>query len=258
MTTQELLQSIRTGFETILAGKLTGIYVHGSLAFGCFQPDKSDIDFIAAVREPLSREEKRKLLSLLLELEAYAPPKGLEMSVVNEKYCRSFTHPCPFELHYSMAHRAWAVRDPDDYCANMNGTDPDLAAHFTVIRAVGITLCGTPVHELFGEIPAHDYLSSLRFDVENAAEGIRTAPVYIILNLCRIAAYRQDGAVISKKAGGEWGLVHLPERFHPLISSALNAYAAKQPYQPNDKTEQAFAAYMHELIFAENPPQSLQ
>ena len=258
MSPQALLQKIRTGFESILGDNLTGIYVHGSLAFGCFQPDSSDIDFIAAVRLPLLAGQKHKLIALLLELEAFAPPKGLEMSIVLEQYCRSFIHPCPFELHYSQPHRSWAERDPDDYCRSMNGTDPDLAAHFTVIRTVGMTLCGPKVNELFGEVRAEDYLSSIRADVENAAEDIRSAPVYIILNLCRVAAYLQDGAVLSKHSGGEWGLNCLPERFHPLIQKALNAYSAGEVYQHNDKEEQAFVTCMHSLIFTENPLQSLQ
>lgn len=258
MSVQELLQSIREGFETALGDQLTGIYVHGSLAFECFNPECSDVDLIVAVKAPLSFESKKQLLEWILRREQDAPEKGLEMSVVLDRYCRAFVHPCPFEFHYSKGHQAWAQRDPDDYCRSMNGTDPDLAAHFTVIHAVGITLCGLPVQELFGKVPACDYLSSLRYDVENAAEEIRTFPVYIILNLCRIAAYVQEGAVLSKKQGGEWGREHLPEKFHPLISNALDAYTADRPYQHNDEEEKDFVTYMHALIFAENPSRCLQ
>lgn len=249
MKSEDLLMRIKEGFQSILGNNLTGIYVHGSLAFGCFQPDSSDIDFIAVVRTPLEHDQKRKLIGLLVELEAFAPPKGLEMSIVLEGCCRHFVHPCPFELHYSKAHKAWAERDIDDYCRSMRGTDPDLAAHFTVIRTVGYSLCGSLVQEVFGEVSAQDYLSSIRYDVENAAYDIRTAPVYIILNLCRVAAYVQHSAVLSKKTGGEWGVKHLPHTFRKLISSALHAYTGDHMYQPNDEEEQAFVTYMNRFIF---------
>lgn len=40
----------------------------------------------------------------------------------------------------------------------MHGVDRDLAAHITVVRQVGITLCGKNIREVFGEIPKADYL----------------------------------------------------------------------------------------------------
>ncbi|WP_161567304.1 hypothetical protein [Acidilutibacter cellobiosedens] len=36
-------------YQTILGDNLVGIYVHGSIAFGCFHEEKSDIDFIAVI-----------------------------------------------------------------------------------------------------------------------------------------------------------------------------------------------------------------
>ena len=33
----------------VFGSKVTGIYLHGSLAMGCFRSDKSDIDFIVVV-----------------------------------------------------------------------------------------------------------------------------------------------------------------------------------------------------------------
>jgi len=114
MPAERLLQSIREEFKRILGENLTGMYVHGSLAFGCFQPERSDVDFLVAVKEPLTFETKKRLLESTLLLESGAPEKGLEMSVVLERCCRVFVHPCPFEFHYSKSHRAWAQRDPDD------------------------------------------------------------------------------------------------------------------------------------------------
>lgn len=44
----------------------------------------------------------------------------------------------------------------------MNGTDQDLAAHFTIIRKAGITLYGETADTLFGAVHKADYLDSLR------------------------------------------------------------------------------------------------
>lgn len=110
------------------------------------------------------------------------------------------------------------------YIQGMKGTDPDLAAHFTILRKYGITLAGEAVEEVFGEVPREAYLDSIRQDVENALEDVCKEPVYIILNLCRVAAFVREDRILSKAAGGEWGLSRLPEKYHKLIRDALAAY----------------------------------
>ncbi|MBP5186668.1 MAG: nucleotidyltransferase domain-containing protein, partial [Clostridiales bacterium] len=40
--------------RNILKDNLTGIYLHGSAVMGCFNPEKSDIDLIVVVNEPLT------------------------------------------------------------------------------------------------------------------------------------------------------------------------------------------------------------
>ena len=77
-----ILEEIRAFCEERIGENLVGIYIHGSLAFGCFDPSVSDIDFLIVVQENLSMAEKQALLHLMLELTPISPPKGLEMSVV--------------------------------------------------------------------------------------------------------------------------------------------------------------------------------
>ena len=239
-----VLNKIAAACRAALGRKLTGIYVHGSIAFGCFNWDKSDIDLIVVTEEEPGQAEKEGLLARLLGLEADCPPKGVEMSVVLRKYCRPFHYPTPFELHYSAAHREKYQMDPASYCREMHGTDRDLAAHFTVIRAVGVTLCGTDKAAVFGEVPGEQYLDSIRRDVLEAAGAIETAPVYAVLNLCRVLAYTRDGLVLSKEAGAGWGLKNLPGRFRPLVEQARACYAGGGGFAADAGCLHGFAAYM--------------
>ena len=223
MNEQDLLQRIQTAWQGILSSKLTGIYVHGSIAFGCFRWESSDIDFLAVVETPLTQTEKEALIRVLLELDSFAPAKGFEMSVILRSACMPFADPTPYELHYSNAYRASYQRDLAGTCRSLQGYDPDLAAHITVINHVGITLCGLPREQVFAPVPCESYLRSLWYDIENAESEAERDPVYFTLNLCRIAAYLQNGQVLSKQQGGKWGLAHLPEDA-PLIRAALAAY----------------------------------
>lgn len=228
MMLNQLLQQIKEACQSVLQTKLTGIYVHGSIAFGCFRWEKSDVDFLVVVADPLTQEEKEALMIRLLELEEKSPPKGLEMSVMLRSACKPFVHPAPYELHYSQTHRENYLKNLSETCCRMNGVDPDLAAHVTVTRAVGFALCGEPVEAVFAPVHPQDTLNSILCDVEDAEKEILRDPVYFTLNLCRALAFVQDGVILSKEQGGEWAMERFPQE-NQTIRAALAAYRQDEP-----------------------------
>jgi len=240
----DLLSRITEAARDILGEALTGVYLHGSLAMGCFNPEKSDIDLILVINGEMTDRQKRWFMEVVEELNAQAPKKGLELSVVREEVCRNFVYPTPFELHFSPAHLKWWQDEPEDYIRRMKGTDPDLAAHFTILRKYGVVLTGASLEDVFGEVPREAYLDSIRRDVENAPEDVLADPVYVLLNLCRVAAYVEENLVLSKRQGGEWGLEHLPEKYHPLIRDALNAYRTDVVMKPDITMAREFCGEM--------------
>jgi streptomycin 3"-adenylyltransferase len=145
-------------------------------------------------------------------------------------------------------HTGWYRKDPEDYIRKMNGTDKDLAAHFTVIRARGCCLYGLPIPGVFGEVPEQDYLDSIWNDVSGAEEEIMDNPMYLILNLARILAYLKEKKVMSKKEAGEWGLKYLPGQYHSLIRSALQEYEGGEAVRYDREQAGNYAAYMLEQI----------
>ena len=221
-----LIQLIKTRYMQLLPDSLTGIYLHGSLAAGCFQWDSSDIDFLVVVRRPLTLETKMALAETLRSMTQDAPPKGFEMSVILEKYCRDLPYPMPFEMHYSRTHQAAYDRDPAAFCRDMHGEDPDLTAHILDLRAFGKVIFGPGIPRLFGQVKRQDALRAIRYDLDDAQapERLHGSPVYYVLNLCRAVAYCRDNRVLSKQAGGEWALAHLDASHQPVIQAALNAY----------------------------------
>ena len=147
---EALLRKIAVRYTDILKGNLAGIYVHGSLAFGCFCFERSDIDFIVVTKRKIPLPLKCRLVQTLLDLTREAPAKGFEMSAVLSSFCNPFVYPTPFEIHYSDAYRDAARENLQAYCRKMHGTDKDLAAHFTVIHKTGYALTGAPIEEVFG------------------------------------------------------------------------------------------------------------
>lgn len=58
MRVEKILEQLKAACTNILSTNLTGIYLHGSLALGCFNWDKSDIDFIVVTRTAPTQMEK--------------------------------------------------------------------------------------------------------------------------------------------------------------------------------------------------------
>ena len=215
--------------KRILGDNLVGVYLHGSAVMGCFNPDKSDVDLLVVVKEEPSDAVKRAFLDMVVSLNETGPAKGIEMSIVERSVCKPFAYPTPFVLHFSKMHLDWYRSNPEDYIAKMKGTDRDLAAHITVIRARGVCLCGAPIDEVFGEVPKQDYIDSLWHDIADAEGDIAEDTMYLTLNLGRVLAFLQDGSVLSKQEGGEWGLKNLPEKYHGLLREALSEYRGETP-----------------------------
>ncbi|MBP3655412.1 MAG: DUF4111 domain-containing protein [Clostridia bacterium] len=222
---------------------LVGVYLHGSAAMGCFQPEKSDIDLLVVVRDEPTDAQKRMFMDEVVLLNEEAPEKGIEMSVMQAAALRPFVHPAPYVLHFSPAHLDWYRRDPVDYVDKMKGLDPDLAAHCTIILHRGRAVCGQSIPEVFDPVRHEDYLDSILQDVAGAAEEIAGCPVYMILNLCRVLAYAQEGLILSKREGGEWGCAHLPQHAG-LIAAAMEEYRTGVPAQIDLRQAEAFAQKM--------------
>lgn len=249
MEYQHLLDKFVSAAKRCFSEKLTGVYLHGSLAMGCFHPDVSDIDLLVVVDGDISCNEKLLFMQEVLSLNRLAPQKGIEMSVVQRSALNPFLYPTPFLLHFSPVHTGWFERDPLDYVQNMNGLDKDLGAHCTVIRQHGIVLFGEPVNSAFGDIDDQIYLDSILYDINEARETIHEYPVSTILNLCRSYAFATEKVCLSKKEGGAWALKHLPAHLHSLAREAAQCYAAGKAMHVDLNQSLAFAEEMLERIY---------
>lgn len=239
----ELLTRFTDMSKVLFGENLAGVYLHGSLAMGCFNPKKSDLDLILVVEDDITAEQKKVFIRNVVLFNEEAPKKGFELSIVKRAFCDPFVYPTPYELHFSNTYLELAKTDLDAYIEKLHGTDKDLAAHFTIINHYGVALYGKPVEEVFGAVPKEDYIDSIWFDVENAAEDILENPVYMTLNLCRVLAYMKDNLVLSKKAGGEWGVRFLQE-YAEFVGAALRCYETDENMEAEQEMPVRFAEDM--------------
>lgn len=243
-----LLRRFTEMSKAVLQDNLVGIYLHGSAAMGCMNPQKSDLDLILVVAHSIPDAVKLEFMQHTVALNQEAPAKGLELSIVKKEFCQPFVYPTPFELHFSITHLSWFQKDPSGYIEKMQGVDPDLAAHFTVLGTYGTVLYGPEISTVFAPVPKSAYLDSIWGDIENACTDVESDPVYVILNLCRVFAYVREELVLSKDDGGQWGLKNLPERYHILLKTVLYNYRNTESIAVDIPLAQDFSGYMLDTI----------
>jgi predicted nucleotidyltransferase len=248
MKSQELLDKLVKHSYNIFDNNLVGIYLHGSMAMGCFNGMKSDIDILVVVENAITDLQKKMFMDVIVALNDNAPAKGIEISLVKSEYCKNFVYPTPFDLHFSVMHLNWYKNNPKDYIEKMKGTDKDLAAHFVITKSRGIVLYGKAISEVFGEIPSEAYLDSIKSDIMNSQDEVIDNPIYIILNLCRVLSYVKDGLVLSKKEGGEWGIKNIDGIYQGLVKDALVCYSSDQDLIMNHSLALEYCKYMKNKI----------
>jgi|SRR5579859_1184407 len=248
--TRSQVEQILVVIQNALGNNLTGVYLHGSLAMGCFNPARSDLDLLAVTRQPMRVETKRTLAEALLRLSGQPAP--IEISFLSAVDLTPWRSPTPFDLHYSESWRARYERAlADDTWRQWNEqrqTDIDLAAHITLTRARGICLLGQPIADALPPVPAQDYIASIWDDFLAArAEALKNPP-YFIMNACRVAAYLTERRICSKEEGAVWALNTLPDAFRGLIEQALEVYHSDKRGPFDAGPLERFGAYMEERL----------
>jgi hypothetical protein len=193
------------GLRDVFGDGLVGVYLHGSLTLGCFNPALSDLDLLAVTKRPLTPAQREALGPLL------ASSGRIEVSFLPAPSLRPWRHPAPYDLHFS---RKTGLVGP--------GEDEDLAAHVTVARHSGVALIGPPVADVFPPVPWEHYEDSLRNDLVGCRE--HDDQLYAVLSPARIWATLTDHAVHSKASGAAWALERAPEQFRSLLAQAQDAY----------------------------------
>lgn len=204
------LETLEAELRDLLGSNLVGMYVYGSLAFGCYNPARSDVDVLVVTRRRMAAETRRALSAVLRAI-----PVKMEISFLSRADLDPWRYPCPYDYHFS---RTTEKHD---------GAGVYFATEIANARARGVAVVGPAPEEIFPAVPDADFLDSLVRDLAWARGFIEERPEYAVLNCCRTLAYARERVILSKAEGGEWGLRELPDDFRPLAEHALVVYRSE-------------------------------
>jgi predicted nucleotidyltransferase len=226
------MQTLETELRTLLDENLLGIYLHGSLAQGGFQPARSDIDIIVVSEQGIEPVQQRPIVEMLLRLSK--APIPLDIYFLAKSVIFPFQQPLPYDLHYNELQREHyqAMLRRDDWQNNRDQRDPMLSIYLAVLHAHGIVLAGKPIAETLPVVPEQILRESLITATLVARDERMQDLVSFVLNACRALAYLREGTLISKDEGGVWGEAHLPEQYSALIHQSLALYRGDRLSRP--------------------------
>lgn len=216
-----MLDDLSARLQALLGDQLVALYLHGSLAYGDFNPDTSDIDFLAVTVTPLSAEQVGALRVMHQQLAAqgYRWIVRLEGSYIPQDHLR----------HYNPALTIHpALRMDGSFDMDHHGQDWIIQRY--LIRERAVPLFGIPASELIDPVlPDALRQAALATLYEwwrpQLTESFRLTTgeyqAYGVLTMCRILYTLQLGHVVSKPVAARWALENVDPRWHPLIEAAL-------------------------------------
>lgn len=222
---RQYLVRIAAVLGEVLGEDLAGLYVHGSLATGAFHRERSDIDLIAVSGKQLTPARRDAVARALVQLSDARPTRGdIEVSVVQERYARTFEHPMPYEVQYTSGSHEAIRHHRVDF--TQERTNVVLAANFVDVRERGVTLVGPPADRLFGPVPWHAFINALQADFDWARAHLSGMPVYAVLSACRVlhGATAKTVTALNKDEAATWALEAVPRMYHSVINDALQIY----------------------------------
>lgn len=247
-----VLKETLTKLHSIIGKNLIGIYLYGSLAMGCYQPRRSDMDVIVVTKKKLARKDCESVLEFLKKTRAR--DRRIELSIIDLGALQNPRYPMWVNLHY-------------EYWGNVfeNEDDEEILSNLYTTKQRGFRVWGAPTKDIFSNIPGQYHVKSIIQDILHTRRYIHDGPdqigydvaVYWILGSCRILAFFKEGKVLSKLEGGQWGLLNLPKQHHSLIRQAMFCYQGKNGQRPvwNHRQLEAFADHMTRIILKEQETQ---
>jgi hypothetical protein len=207
--------------QAVLGDQFVGLYVHGSLAGGGFDPQRSDVDFLVVTAGELPADT----LPALKAMQARLRHSGLLWATRME----GCFIPRPALRRYDPAHARHPWLSDDGHLAvEQVGSDWVIQMH--VLREHGLVLAGPDPCTLIDPISPDDLRQAQRTTLQewwrpqledHTRLRDRHYQSYAVLTMCRALYMLEHGAVVTKAEAARWAQQTLDPRWARLIERAL-------------------------------------
>ena len=215
-----IIKKLLSGVQTALGNYFIGMYIHGSLAYGDFNPDSSDIDFLVVTDGYLPGEIFAALKDMHVRLftGGGAWSQKLEGAYI----------PIDDLRRYNPSHDPIPWLGVDGHFAR-ESLGSDWIIQSWILREKGIIVAGPPLKPLIDPVNADDLRKAVRASLREWWTPPFPSPkqfesceyqVYAILTMCRSLYVIDHGRVASKPEAARWAKSKLGVSWAKLIEEA--------------------------------------
>ncbi len=247
-----------------LPGRIAGFYVVGSAALGAFRPGRSDVDFVAVVDRPLSRDEIRRLRAVHAITGLGTAARGLARAPLAFPEARNGVYVAAEQLGRPVT----AIVPEASHVGHLfhvgRGFDVN-PVMWRVLEQSGIALRGPAPSGLALDAEPLALRAWNRANLETywrpwadrAAAGRpwhlrarpRWAAAWGVLGAPRLHYTLATGDIVSKEAAGRHAREAFDDRWHALIDAAL-AYRERRRIPGPPPSLRRVGAFVQEVVAA--------
>lgn len=236
-----VVHSIQTQLPAVLGEQLIGMYVYGSLVWGDFDLDISDIDLAVVLRHDIDDALFAQLDTFHQQIAATYPVwvDRIELAYISQAALQSFrTQRSPI-----------AVISPGEPF-NIKDAGLDWLINWYTIRGQSEVLYGPAPSTVIPEITAQEFRDGVRLQVAEWGDWVvhtrdsRPYQAYAMLTMCRALYAWQEGIQTSKRIAAEWAMHELPDQ----ASLIANALEWRRDYRNNDINHAATYRFAVEMV----------
>lgn len=236
-----VVQTIQQQLPPVLGQYLVGVYVYGSLVWGDFDDDISDIDVLVVLNGDVDEALFHTLDTFHQALAVQFPAwdDRIELAYISTAALATFrTQRSPI-----------AVISPGEPF-NIKDAGLDWLINWYTIRTQSQTLYGPAPSAVIPEITEQEFRDGVRLQVAEWGDWVvhtrdsRPYQAYCILTMCRALYAWQEGIQTSKRMAAEWAMQVLPDQAQ-IIANALEW---RRDYRDDDINHVATYRFAVEMV----------
>jgi predicted nucleotidyltransferase len=213
----QLLDDLLARIRAILGERLVGLYLYGSLVWGDFDMEISDIDLLAATTADITENE-------FVALERMHDDIAGVYEEWDDRIEVQYLSLAGLETFRSQTTRMGAISPGEPF--HIVEAGEDWLMNWYLIREKGVALYGPSPRTIIKPIPKEEFVHAAVEHIKKWRAWItdtrhsRPYQSYAILTACRALYVYKNGEQVSKKRAAAWAETELPE-WASLIASAL-------------------------------------
>jgi predicted nucleotidyltransferase len=236
--------------HSLFRDALLAVYLHGSAVSGGLRPH-SDIDLIAVIDRPMTKEQRKSLLSDLLRISGRHPapaggPRCIEVMVFLKADLVTPGFPARAEFIYG----EWLRDAFETGELPMPAADPENTLVLAQARREAFPLLGPGAEELLPAIPLEHVRRAMRDALPTLLDGLHGDERNVVLTLARMWRTATTGEFIAKDAAATWAATRMPDQEAATLIFAREAYLGRveDNWGKRQAAARQTAIYLHQRV----------